>query len=118
VSDENKPEESSPVRHLKAVKNKKKTPPKENSPRKGSSTRPKSKPDVFITDERFKRAMKLIQQDMNRALTVAQTTNSQFYFLFQFLIKSGIVDEKEYEKFLIDEIEKMENPGKNKKQPE
>lgn len=118
MTDEDKPIESSPVRHLKAVKNKKNTPPKKSSSKQGSSTRPKSKPDVFITDERFKRAMKLIQQDMNRALTVAQTTNSQFYFLFQFLVKSGIVDEQEYEKFLIEEIEKMENPDKNKKQPE
>lgn len=114
MSDEKKPENPSPVRHLKAVRNKKKKSPKEGSAQKGSSTRPKSKSDIFITDDRFKRAMKLIQQDMNRALTVAQTTNSQFYFLFQFLVKNGIVDEKEYEKFLIDEIEKMENHDKNK----
>jgi len=114
VSDENKPEESSPVRHLKAVKNKKNPPPKVPAQKKGSSTRPKSKSDIFITDDRFKRAMELIQQDMNRALTIAQTTTSQFYFLFQFLVKSGVVDEKEYEKFLTEEINKMENPDKSK----
>jgi hypothetical protein len=115
VSDENKPKESSPVRHLKAVKNKKNTPQKVPAQKEGSSTRPKSKSDIFITDDRFKRAMELIQQDMNRALTIAQTASSQFYFLFQFLVKSGVVDEKEYEKFLTEEINKMENPDKNKK---
>ncbi len=99
-----KDHEPSNVAYLKTAKKQKKGEKKTSS----TPVRPKSKTDLFITDDRFQRAMELVQKDMNRAFALSQTAGSQFYFLFRFLVKSGIIDEKEYEKFLEEELKKID----------
>ncbi len=103
MTEKGKEPESPKVAYLKGAKKKKKG----EKGRASTPVRPKSKTDLFITDDRFKRAMELVQNDMNQAFTLSQTANSQFYFLFKFLVKSGILNEKEYEKFLEEELGKM-----------
>lgn len=105
-----KGKETSNVAYLKGAKKKKKG----DMSTPGNPVRPKSKPDLYITDDRFKRAMELVRNDMDRAFTLSKSANSQFYFLFKFLVKSGILNEKEYEKFLEEEFGKMN--GNEKKE--
>ncbi len=103
MAEKGKENEPSKVAYLKGAKKKKKG----DMSTPSTSVRPKSKTDLYITDDRFKRAMELVQNDMNRAFTLSQTANSPFYFLFKFLVKNGIINEKEYEKFLEEELGKM-----------
>ena len=109
MADKKKPDKPTNVKYLKTVQGKKKPTRKNNSARKGTPTRSKSKADIFITDDRFKRAMELVQNDMNRTLSLSQTANSQFYFLFQFLVKNDIINKNEYEKFLNEELNKVQS---------
>ena len=108
MAEKGKVPEPSNVAYLDGAKKKKKG--EKSIP--STPVRPKSKADLFITDDRFKRAMELVQNDMNRAFTLSQTANSQFYFLFKFLVKSGILNEKEYEEFLEEELGKMKDNEK------
>ena len=97
------------ITYLKSIKGKKELAKEKSLPRKGNPNRPKSKADVFITDERFKRAMELIQDDMNQALTLSQRANTQLHFLFQFLAKNGIIKLDEYEQFLDKELKEIQS---------
>ena len=111
MADDEKNEKPSKVAYLKPIQGARKGKKKEKTtpPKTSSAARPKSKADVFVTDERFKRAMELIQNDMNQALTLSQMANTQFHFLFQFLVESGIIDQAEYERFLNKMLQEMEN---------
>ncbi|MFQ5647451.1 MAG: hypothetical protein ACE5GM_11010 [bacterium] len=62
----------------------------------------KKKPsnNVYITDERFKRALDLINEDMNRALGSGQQANISFQLLLGYLVEAGIVDREKFNLFI------------------
>lgn len=63
--------------------------------------------NAFVTDARFHRAMDLVRDDMNNALSNASNANNSFYFLLKFLIEKKVIDRDEFEAFVAEEIENM-----------
>jgi len=91
---------------------------KENRGKPGKSSQGASKKvpgsnNAFVTDARFHRAMDLVREDMNNALSTASNANNSFYFLLKFLIEKKVIDRDEFEAFVAEEIENMPKQGED-----
>ena len=108
MSDDHTPKDK--IKPFSSLPGGKNSTPGKNKPSAKDKTH-NARHQIYVTDDQFKKAMDLINEDMNNALQLGNIANTQHYFLVNFLIQKGLINGEEFSLFMQEELKKLNAKG-------